>query len=475
MSPPTKFNVSYRKQFRTVLLFEIVILGVVGSCAYLFWNLVCSDSTWGSCVGAGTLSPFWFVVYAIIRPVLFTPILFLALIAGSAYGPYWGSILAAFGATLSCLFLYLPAKYIGRIYVKPFLSTNLPAMWRLLRTQDYKVVFLSRWIPFVPFDLFSILFGVADFRLKSVIVVTFFGILPECFMFARMSTMPTESTIYSTLILLFQMALVTLVPLFAYELVSRKRGSSLWSRLKNVYRELIYEIRANNDIVKREIYRHGKPPVILLYGFFSSRRALTVMERVLENQGHQVMSFNLGGLFGVFFTSSIQKAAALVDKKITKQIDLYEFDHVNIVAHSKGGLVAMWWLLKLGGAAKCRKLITLGTPFRGSIWTYLALITPLGFIWRDVWEMRPGSDFLKELRHSRLPESTTVYCMHSEKDKVSTGDIAIYTPDIPQNNVIPVAMNNTTHFEFLYKRDVCEKISELLSEKLHEDHLTSNG
>lgn len=37
------------------------------------------------------------------------------------------------------------------------------------------------------------------------------------------------------------------------------------------------------------------------------------------------------------------------------------------VCHSMGGLVARWYLQKLGGAAHTRALITLGTPYRGSL------------------------------------------------------------------------------------------------------------
>ncbi len=71
----------------------------------------------------------------------------IALIAGDAFGPIVGTLMAALSVTLSCLILYLPAKYIGKIYIKPFLSANLPAIWRLMRTQDYKLVFITRWIP----------------------------------------------------------------------------------------------------------------------------------------------------------------------------------------------------------------------------------------------------------------------------------------------------------------------------------------
>ena len=60
----------------------------------------------------------------------------------------------------------------------------------------------------------------------------------------------------------------------------------------------------------------------------------------------------------------------------------------------------------------------MGTPFAGTRYTYLALVTPLGFLWRDVWQMRPGSLFLKSIHDVEVPEDVDIYCLHSFKDKV---------------------------------------------------------
>lgn len=454
---------SYRKQIRTVLFIELTILAVVGGSAFLFWNSVCPhDGGWATCLGDGPSAPGWFVLYSIIRPFLATPIMVIALIAGDAFGTYWGTLLAAMGVTLSCMVIYLPAKYFGKIYVKPFLSANLPAMWRLMRTQDYKLVFITRWIPIFPFDFFSILFGASDFRFRSVLIATFLGVLPECYMFARLSGNPSADLITSTLSSLMIAGLAALVPLLLYEIMSRKKGTSLWNRTKGVYRELVFEVRANNEIVRRQEYQPGKVPVILLYGFFSSRRSLTVLERILQARGFQVMSFNLGGLFGVFFTRGIRESARFIDSKIKRQIRRHGFQKVHIVAHSKGGLVAMYWLLKLGGSNYCDKLVTMGSPFKGSIYTYLALITPLGFIWRDVWQMRPRSEFLAELHRLPVPESTDIYCIYSEKDRVTRGRVGLFEPLTPSPKIRPVPMHHLSHFEFLYRRDVGDVLSKIL-------------
>ncbi|MEV4926166.1 esterase/lipase family protein [Streptomyces roseoverticillatus] len=67
-------------------------------------------------------------------------------------------------------------------------------------------------------------------------------------------------------------------------------------------------------------------------------------------------------------------------------------DKVDIVNHSMGGLVSLWYAKELGGAANIKHLASLAAPHHG---TYIAgLCTVLSVSCR---EMSPGSDFLKRL------------------------------------------------------------------------------
>jgi pimeloyl-ACP methyl ester carboxylesterase len=317
-------------------------------------------------------------------------------------------------------------------------------------------------VPFVPFDLASLAFGALDFRAKSVALATLLGALPEAYLFAKLVD-PNETLLDSTLISLAVLGVCLVVPLVIFEYLGRKNGTGMWQTLRAMYREIHYEVQSNNDIVKRQTFDNTKTPVLLLYGFFSSRRAVTVLERMLTTRGHQVLSFNLGGLMGTFFTRDILETANFIDYKIKRQIERHGFKNIHVVAHSKGGMVALWWALKLGGAKYCDKVITMGTPFNGSILTYLALVTPLGFFWRDVGQMRPGSMFLKSLNDAEVPEGLKIFCLHSTKDRVANGRAGIFRPRRPSPNIVSVPMNHISHFEFLYRRDVGETISRLLS------------
>lgn len=453
---------SYRRQLQTVLAIESAIVAIACLIAYAFWAGVC-EKTWQSCIGNDqNYAGIHFLILAIVRPFVFTPIAILARVSGEAFGTVGGTLMTAVGATLSCLVLTLPAKYIGKRMVNPWLASNLPATWQLFRTQDYKVVFALRLIPILPFDLLSILFGVMDYRFKSILLYTFIGTLPEAYMFAKLAQSGDSYLFAATISTLLMFAGAVLLPFFIYEFLARKRGTGMWQRVRQMYQEIVYEARSNNDIVKKYSYRPDETPILLLYGFFSSRKSLSIIERLLAHQGYKVLTFNLGGLLGTFFTNDIQDTAKFIDEKLKRQFERHGFKKIRIVAHSKGGFVALWWLLRLGGSKYCDKVITMGTPFTGTRLTYLALVTPLGFLWRDVWQMRPGSEFLQELRTLKVPEGLEVYCLHSTEDRVATGERGLFKPLENSGRIVSVPMNKVAHFEFLSRRDVAEQLGAIL-------------
>ena len=105
----------------------------------------------------------------------------------------------------------------------------------------------------------------------------------------------------------------------------------------------------------------------------------------------------------------------------------------------------------MGGSKYCDKIITMGTPYHGSSWSWLGLFTPIGFVFRDLWQMRPGSSFLKSLHNSPVPKGLTIYNFYSKRDIVAKGDSAIFSLSMSPRQVVPVPMHETTHFVSIQK------------------------
>ncbi len=446
------------KYIFTTLVVELSVLVFISLFAYLFWSAVCED-TWQSCLGQkGALK--WFFVFGFIRPVIFTPFFVLVKLGAEAFGPIWGPMLASAAAIVSCLLVYAPANYLGRRMVTPWLSKNLPYTFSNVRRHADSIAFFLRLIPIVPFDLASFIFGVLNLRLKNVLISGFFGSLGPAYLFTYISYSENGLSLAAIPVLLSYIGACVGIGLLLM-FISNEDGR-IWGRFRRIYGEIKYEVRVNNDIYKRYKYDANKPPVILLYGFFSSRRALIILERRLVSAGHQVMTFNLGGLLGVFFTRGIIEASEFVKSKIDRQLERHRFPGFYIIGHSKGGLVGLWYLLKLGGSKYCRAMITMGTPYKGSWLTYLAIPSPLGFFWRDIWQMRPGSEFLERVKDLKIPSHLKIYCIHSKKDYVCRGPGGVYRPYETAEQVNSIAFDEVSHFEYLTKRDVTDKIVEIL-------------
>ena len=459
---------NYYRQLRTVLLLELSLLtlGIFG--AVSLWDGLC-DSSLIACLRDESLSIPGFLFLSLIRPFVLTPVPIFALMAGNSYGSWMGAVLTAASAVLSCFGVYLFATILGKRLVTPWIRWNLPQTLRFLRSQDWKIILLVRLIPVLPFDVMTFLFGLLGFRLHWIIVFTFLGVLPEAYIFSQLAD-PESTPMYTTVMTVSVFCCFFLLPGAIIEFISRKRGSGMWMRLKAMWHELHTEITLNNSIVKRREHDPRKRPVLLLYGFFSSRRSLTVLERILTFRGYEVFSFNMGGLLGVFFTKGIVESARFVDFKLKRQFERHNFQEIDIIAHSKGGLVAMWWLLKMGGHIHCKRLITMGTPFKGSRLTWLGLVTPVGLMFRDIWQMRPGSLLLKELHECPVPRNLRIYNLYSNRDKVATGDSGVFVPpEESADTVVPIPLHHLSHFEFLYRRDVGDTLARLLGSPYREN------
>jgi uncharacterized membrane protein YdjX (TVP38/TMEM64 family) len=471
---------SYIKQIRTVtfVITSLVFLG--GIFAYSVLDEVCNASL-SSCFSDPTgIKPIKYLLLGLIRPFILVPSTLFSIMGAKAFGDigsggFAGIIIMSAGNCLSFITLYGVAKLVGKRLVNPWLSSNLPQTFKFVRSQDWKIAIVSRLVPFIPFDFLSLVYGLIDFRFKHTLLVTFLVSIPENYLLIGL--VDKDTSVATSLFT--SMGLVTvafIIPGIVFEWVMRKKGSGLIRRLTAMWNEIMYELRLNNDIIKRHSFIESKTPVLLLYGFFSSRRALSVMERLLKQRGYEVLSFNLGGLFGVFFTRGIIETAKFINYKLMRQFERNGFEKIHIVAHSKGGLVALWWLLRLGGHRYCDKVITMGTPYTGSKYTWLALVTPLGLWWKDVWQMRPGSTFLKAISSLDIPKHMQVFCFHSNKDKVATGTNAVLKPlSEVEGTITPVPMNHISHFEFLYKRDVADRIASILGEPDSVDFDDSNN
>jgi hypothetical protein len=176
-----------------------------------------------------------------------------------------------------------------------------------------------------------------------------------------------------------------------------------------------------------QLPREAKPPVVLLHGFIDNRSVFVLLRRSLAQHGrHQLESLNYSPL-----TCDIRTAAALLGRHIEEICERTGSSQVDVVGHSLGGLIARYYVQRLGGDLRVRTLVTLGTPHAGTRAVPLANAHPI------VRQMRPGSALLEELTRPAPGCRTHFVSFWSDLDHVMDPleTACVDHPDLTAENV----------------------------------------
>lgn len=118
----------------------------------------------------------------VMSPVPSAPI---ALAAGAAYGHTWGTVYVVVGAELGALVAFGIARMLGYEMLRRWFSERLDM--GLLGSQNalMGIVFVTRLLPFISFDLVSYAAGLTPLTTWRFAVATLAGIVPASFLLAH--------------------------------------------------------------------------------------------------------------------------------------------------------------------------------------------------------------------------------------------------------------------------------------------------
>jgi triacylglycerol esterase/lipase EstA (alpha/beta hydrolase family) len=169
-----------------------------------------------------------------------------------------------------------------------------------------------------------------------------------------------------------------------------------------------------NRIQRRKFFEsidENRPPVLLIHGYFGTRGSMYMLERRLNDDGVCVFSFNLGALN----VRDIRSSAFLIHRKIEAILAQTPVKKIDILGHSMGGLIGLYYIKRLGGHDKVRKLVMLGTPLKGT-WAALFGVATMGLLSTSAWQLLPNSRFLRELAEGPNPRSVQYYTIVADRD-----------------------------------------------------------
>jgi len=171
---------------------------------------------------AGPLAIIALMILAIlVSPIPSAPI---ALAAGALYGHTWGTGYIAVGAELGALAAFGLARLLGRDALQRWLGNRLPNARLGSQRALMAIVFISRLLPFISFDVVSYAAGFTTLTWWRFALATLAGILPASFLLAHFGEEMVTGELDRILYAVLALGLLTLVPLVVHVVRERLRN-----------------------------------------------------------------------------------------------------------------------------------------------------------------------------------------------------------------------------------------------------------
>jgi len=203
-------------------------------------------------------------------------------------------------------------------------------------------------------------------------------------------------------------------------------------------------------------------PIVLLHGVGDNRSIFALLRRGLRRRGFdRVLGYNYSP-----FSSDIRDVAAELADVIEKLCEETGFERIHVIGHSMGGLVARYYVQRLGGDARVHTLVTLGTPHSG---TQVARLVPHPL----ARQLRPDSDLQSELAEPAECR-TRFLAVWSDLDQVviPQRSARVDHPDLGARNVL---VRGVGHQSLPVHGRVIHEICTALAHLDHEGTQTSAG
>ena len=146
----------------------------------------------------------------------------IALAAGAAYGHLWGTVYVVIGAEIGALLAFFIARLLGYEVLREWFGERLSL--GLLGSQNalMEIVFVSRLLPFISFDLVSYAAGLTPLAAWRFILATFAGIVPASFLLAHFGEEIASADTRRMVLSVLALGMITVVPVLIKALVVRR-------------------------------------------------------------------------------------------------------------------------------------------------------------------------------------------------------------------------------------------------------------
>ena len=139
----------------------------------------------------------------------------LFVIAGAIFGPVLGTVYAVVGSVAGALVAFLIARFLGRDFIESLVGKQVVICCECSEGLLVKIIFFSRLLPLISFDVVSYGAGLTRMSLRSFALATLLGSIPMTFIYHSFGSVLAVSSTTALLLGLMIVAILFALPYLA--------------------------------------------------------------------------------------------------------------------------------------------------------------------------------------------------------------------------------------------------------------------
>lgn len=179
-------------------------------------NRIAQLGLWGPAALIGIMA-----LAIVVSPLPSAPI---AMAAGAAYGHFWGTLYVIAGAEIGALIAFCLARVLGYQILHRWFGDHIKTGWLGSQNTLTWLVFVSRLIPFISFDVVSYAAGLTPITTLRFAVATLFGLVPAAFLLTHFGGELATADPVSVTVSVLALGMLTGVPFLVRWLMRRQSG-----------------------------------------------------------------------------------------------------------------------------------------------------------------------------------------------------------------------------------------------------------
>lgn len=195
-----------------IIIFIAILLVIILS--FIDKDLININNIRELILNAGIFAPIIYIIAFSLVPLTFFPDSLLAILGGSLFGLYQGSIFTIIGALIGGSISFFLSRLLGNRFIKPSKNKKLLNIEEILKNQGFLTILILRLIPLFPFDLISYGAGLTSIKYNDFFFGTLIGTIPGIIVFINLGAQwisLDKTSIYCSISILILFILFSLI------------------------------------------------------------------------------------------------------------------------------------------------------------------------------------------------------------------------------------------------------------------------